>query len=162
MKRFLLSSFVVTLLLALAAPSASAQQQAAWKQSIGAQLATHLNQPETEAQDHAMQIVVALSTYEDRAALNLRAAADPLLRIYSTASDANRRLMAVSALNWVDDPDANVRLLQHGLSEPDPRVRRAILYAVSTSNRPVTPKLAAAFNALRNQSGSALAIAERQ
>ena len=95
-----------------------------------------------------MQTLIVLASRQDEA-IDLSKAAAPLLRIYRTSPTPSRRMMAVAALRWVDNPQANQKLLEYGMQESDPNVRRAILYTLATSRSTPTIPLAASFNALR-------------
>ena len=126
-----------------------AQAQAPmWKQAVGYQLTTHLESPDVDRQNQAMQMLITLASRQDKA-IYLKPTAGPLLHIYKTSSEPSRRMMAVSALQWVDTPQANQKLLEYGLLETEANIRRAILHSVAGSRWSPTVALAASFNALR-------------
>lgn len=159
MTRSRLFSLVLALLVCSAVALPAQSQTDVWKRTMGQQLATHLSSDDVDRQNQAMQLAIILAIREGRS-VNLTAIADPLLTIYKTAPMPNRRMMAVSALRAVDHRDANLRLLQLGTNETDPRVQRAILYAVASSRWTPTEALAQSFNALRTHTVQLLTDAQ--
>jgi hypothetical protein len=136
--------------LTLAQPSAQApSQHDAWEATVGHQLAAHLASSDVDRQNRALHLLNALSV-RDAQALNLTPTAAPLLDVYATADDADRRMMAVEALSRLDNPKADARLVKLGTSEPDADVRRAILHSVEDTET-MTPTEAEAYNELQSQ-----------
>jgi HEAT repeat protein len=142
-RRISLAAFFFLLLALTTAP---VQAQSTWQETFGTQIAELLRSPDQSLQDHGMRTLIEVA--DQRADVQLQAAATPLLDIYDASSDPSRRLNAVVALSKIDDPVSYTTLLVMAMDEPNDRVRQTILDAAAESRSIQQSTVARAYNRL--------------
>lgn len=126
----LLLAVLVSGLFALAPQDAGAQTASSselpptvWSQNIGAQLAEMLGSPsEQQREDTLVHLIDLKRRYG--ASLDASKATPVLLRLADKGSTDTQRMLAITALYELRDPDALKKLAQQAHDDPPSRVRQ--------------------------------------
>lgn len=131
MLRSLLLAAALGLTVVAAAPQAAHAQSApapeqlsdAWADNIGVQLAEMLRSPSEQHREDALVLLIDLKRRHG-ASVDLRAATGALLTVAETGPTTGHRMLAITALYEMRDPDALQTLAEQVVDDPPSPVRR--------------------------------------
>jgi HEAT repeat protein len=131
MLRSLLLAATLGLTLVAASPTASHAQTVpapeqlseAWMENIGSQLGEMLRSPSEEQREDAMLLLIDLKRRYG-AQVDVNTATPELLKLAETGPTTGHRMLAITALYEMRDPEAMQMLAEQVVDEPPSPVRR--------------------------------------